>query len=230
MPEFDVLSSRDVADIGLQRTNHLLRLPRPLGSLSYRAWTNGIETPLLIESRLRRRQILKGAWSDAEQEWTPISRFVPDRGRICDIGCGHAFIDLVAANNVRDLEITLIDIERTDERYHEFNSKGAGYSNLAQAKKFLCANGVAPDGVSLCNPERDPLPEGPFDLILSLYSAGFHYPIDEYTDFALRTLRSGGAFIFDLRNDAPQKKALSSFSHTVDLWTYPKSTRVAAFI
>jgi hypothetical protein len=68
MPSFDMLSIRDVADIALQRTTHLLRLPRPIGSLSYIAWAKGFEAPLLLESRLRRRHILQGAWSDALRE------------------------------------------------------------------------------------------------------------------------------------------------------------------
>lgn len=228
MPTFTMLSVRDVADIGLQRTQHLYRLPWPFECLSYRAWARGFEAPLLLESRLRRRFILSGAWADAEREWEAIQSLLPHDGSLCDIGCGHAFIDLAASKGAGDLRITLIDIERTQEKHHEFSHRGAGYSNLAQAKAFLVANGIAPARIAICNPQRQPLPDGPFDLILSLYSAGFHYPIAEYADFALTTLKPGGSLVFDMREGVDQSEALVGFSQVRHLDVSRKGIRMVA--
>jgi hypothetical protein len=82
--------------------------------------------------------------------------------------------------------------------------------------------------VALCNPRHDPLPAGPFDLVVSLLSAGFHYPISEYSEFALRTLKPGGALVFDCRKNVDQQDFLSGFSEVNTISDDTKSVRIVA--
>jgi hypothetical protein len=229
MVDFSTLSTRDVSDIALQRTETLLRAPR-LGPISYMLWTTGMNWPLRTESILRRRSILRGAWGAALSEWPDIAPFLPRGGgaEICDIGCGHAFIDLVAAQHHSQANITLIDIEQTNARHHGFAANGAGYASLNSARRFLTTNGVSAERIQTCNPKMNDLPTGPFDLMISLLSAGFHYPVSEYVDFALRTLKSGGAFIFDMRRGSGQQAAVGSFSDIRILRASQKGERLAA--
>jgi len=228
-PVFDGFSVHDVSDIALQRTDTLTRVPK-YGAISFQAWKRGISAPLLAESFFRRKKILSAAWRDAQAEWSMIHDLLPAAGTsICDIGCGHAMIDLAAFRERSDLQISLIDIERTEARHHGFNSTGAGYGSLDSAKAFLVRNGVQPSRIDLCNPTRDPLPEGPFDMIISIISAGFHYPISEYVPFALRTLKSGAPLVFDMRVNTDQMSSLAEFSSVRVLHRTKTCERVAAF-
>lgn len=227
MIDFSTLTARDVADIALQRTDTLVRAPR--GSpISYRFWTRGFLWPLRAEAALRRKSILAHALAATEREWREIESYLPAGGALCDIGCGGAFIDVVAWKHRATRSLSLIDIETTKERYHNYHATGAGYSNLGSARRFLIANGVPDESIAVCNPRRNPLPGGPFDLIISLLSAGHHYPVAEYVPFVLQTLAPGGAFIFDMRRDTAQEKDLSGFRDVKLIHATPKSNRVAA--
>jgi len=227
MTDFSTLTARDVADIALQRTDALIRARRG-GPISYRFWTRGFLWPLRAEAALRRKSILTHAIGAAEQEWREIEPYLPAGGSLCDIGCGHAFIDLVAWKHRRLRTVSLIDIETTRERYHDYHATGSGYANLDRAKRFLMANGVPAESITVCNPRRNPLPRGPFDLVISLLSAGHHYPVAEYVPFVLQTLAPGGAFIFDMRRNTVQEKGLSGFRDVKLIHATPKSERVAA--
>lgn len=228
---FDSLSTRDVADIALQRTRSLFRI-HGIGSLSYRAWNRGNEGPLLLESKLRRSSILRTAWEDAQSEWRTLRPFLNPlpNSEVCDIGCGHALISLAAALDRPDLRITLVDIERTETKHHDFNSAGAGYASLESATNLLTSNGVPSDQIATFNPEKQQLPQGErFNLVISIISAGFHYPVDDYAQYALCTLKPGGAFIFDMRSTMDQRSALSGFSEIRQIEGGPKSTRLVCF-
>jgi hypothetical protein len=95
--------------------------------------------------------------------------------------------------------LLLIDIEQSKEHQHGFAQHGSGYADLASCRRFLTSNGVPDADIATCNPRNQPLPPGEFDLLISLLSMGFHYPCDEYTNFILTGLRSGGSLILDKR-------------------------------
>jgi len=52
--------------------------------------------------------------------------------------------------------------------------------------------------------------------------------VSEYVDFALRTLKPGGTFIFDMRRSSGQEAAVRSFSDIHILRASQKGERVAA--
>jgi SAM-dependent methyltransferase len=226
MPDFECLSAMDVSNIALQRTETLRKWPY-VGVVSYKAWKRGFNLPLIVESSVRRKSILGGAWSLAVQEFQKIEKFIPEDGaHICDIGCGHGFIDLVAAKKF-NCKVTLIDIEDTDERHHSYSENGAGYANLEKAKRFLTSNGIPSNHVQICNPKFQDLPAGPFDLIISLLSAGFHYPVEQYLEFVRETLKPNGVFVFDLRVGTDQPDLLEGFSEVTELSRRARSARLA---
>jgi hypothetical protein len=66
-------------------------------------------------------------------------------------------------------------------------------------------------------------------MIISIISAGFHYPIDEYVPFALKALKPGAPLIFDMRADTDQMAQLDEFSETRVLLKAEKFDRIAAF-
>ena len=106
-------------------------------------------------------------------------------------------------------KFTLVDIETSADQYHFWSEAGSGYAELDAARDLLIANGADGARITTVNPRKTAWDqaEARFDLVTSLYSCGFHYPIDEYFEVFTNTLKTGGAVCLDLR-----RKYLSSAS------------------
>ena len=184
-----------IALIGFQRTTQISRKSRL-------AWEAGDRSILNAEAEARRDEIFNGALSEVYEEFVPMCAGLAEAGRtprhVIDIGCGQALNDVLMVK-AYDSRITLIDIEETSDQYHRWKESGAGYASLAAAKAFLEDNGAR--DVQALNPrlDTDSLADVSGDLVTSLISCGFHYPIGEYLDLMLQTVKSGGAVILDVR-------------------------------
>jgi hypothetical protein len=169
--------------------------------------------------------------ADAMREFESIADYLGRReiGQAVDIGCGHAFIDLPLWRRY-SCRIHLVDIEKTAARYHDWNASGAGYASLASAKQLLVTNGVPPDVIETTNPEMVPLNLAPqsCDLMMSLLSAGFHYPVDGYATIAREALKPGGVFIFDARKTQRQEEVVADFSRVDIIAEGARHHRLAA--
>ena len=119
--------------------------------------------------------------------------------RVVSIGPGNGILELLLMKRVRVNALLLIDIEESDIHQHGFASHGSGYASLRATKDFLVANGIEADSIFVCNLRIAALSTFPSDLIMSILSMGFHYPCDDYTDFILQSLQSGGQTVFDKR-------------------------------
>lgn len=233
--EIDIseLTSADVANLALQRTVTLFHtgIPR-LGAPSYLFWARfGNDWPLRLEARLRPRKIVAGALATivADVEQISASLGTGPVARLCDIGCGYAFHDLLLSRVLDLTHIHLIDIEHTPERHHDFDRCGAGYSNLERARGLVMRN-AAPGRqplVSCLNPQRQAIDfSHDFDLVISLLSCGFHYPVDTYLKFFERCLAPGGRIVLDLRRSENHESLFDAFRIEREIDSEVKSTRV----
>jgi len=146
---------------------------------------NGNPAPLRAEAETQRSEIFEGALLEIYQEYLPLrdqlkALKIPPK-RVIDIGCGQAINDLFLHRDFKP-HFTMVDIEHTPDQYHQWSNQGSGYASLDNAKALLHANGVAKTKVVVINPRKTPeaLERLTGDLITSLYSCGFHYPVDEY--------------------------------------------------
>ncbi len=224
-----VLPDAAIALLGFQRTKQISKQARE-------AWMDGDRAPLMAEAAERRSQIFNGALLEICKEHIPLRRFLTEQkirpGSVVDIGCGQALPTLFL---LRDLsaDLTLVDIEHTDEQYHSWAGSGSGYSSLSDARDLLVHNGADPDRVHLVNPMKDPGAVAGLrgDLVTSFYSCGFHYPVDDYADLMERTIGAGGTVCLDLRKrylrrrPAPLDRVLSA-GRMVTLYEDPRSFRV----
>lgn len=126
------------------------------------------------------------------------SRAVETNLNVLDIGCGIAgpecfFID----TNIYLLDKTTID----EDLHYGYQKSGSFYNSLEIAKQNLIANGIKEDRIFLQEAKDNKiLFEGvQFDLIFSLISCGFHYPVETYLDQIYERLKDNGALIIDLR-------------------------------
>lgn len=223
------LSDHDVALIGVQRTKNI-------SAPSRKAYMDGDTAPLMQEVATRRDDILNGALLEIGCEYQTVKSYLKAEGikpkSLVDIGCGHALPDLFFQRDFKP-RFTLVDIEHTDDQYHGWADSGSGYASLAAAKALLHANGAAKTKVATLNPIKEPgkLSGLSADMVISFYSCGFHYPVDDYADLMVQTLENGGLVCLDLRKHylrsrpAPLARVLDA-GKVSQLYRYPRSFRV----
>lgn len=129
----------------------------------------------------------------------------PGATRILDIGCGMAGIDVHLAKHYPDAEIHLLDKQGVSDRIVAgFNPTAEAfchYHDFDAALALLEANGVKNPVV--CHDGR--LPACEFDVVISLLSWGFHYPIATYRPWLAR----GGVIVADVRKGTDGEAALA---------------------
>lgn len=135
-------------------------------------------------------------------DYAEIAPHLPERAeRILDIGCGMAGIDVFLIRRYPGAQLFLLDGDGANvTRAGEWNEAGVGkwntalepYNSRAHTEMLLSANGVSVDRWHDIG-TRDVLAA---DLIVSLFSCGFHYP--------LKTYRLSGLCLMDLRR-GPEK-------------------------
>ena len=168
------------------------------------------ETPLYnvvvaVESRLRRRQIKTLYAADMQSEYQTFRQWLPERcAAVLDVGCGVAGIDALIQRHYasRDLRFYLLDKSQVEQNvFYLFKSQGAFYNSLDVARKLLVDNGIAPECVRLveANERNEINIDSPVDLVLSLISWGFHYPVATYLDRVRALLSDDGVLILDVR-------------------------------
>ena len=210
------ISTRGMMLMCYQRT-------KQISAASRKAWEAGQTDLLEAEVINRRDEIFKGTLQEVFVDYLPLRAELAKMGRkpskVVDIGCGQALNDVFLVKDF-GCAVTLVDIEETPQQYHNWNSSGSGYASLSEAEAFLRANGAK--DVTTINPRKAPekmkAVEG--DLITSLISCGFHYPIGEYVDLFVDTVTAGGLVMLDIRRryfrnpDADLTRLLNAGQHT----------------
>jgi SAM-dependent methyltransferase len=167
---------------------------------------------LLLSNRTKRLFSL-----DMEKEIDTIKQYLPSEPKkILDIGCGVAGIDIMlnkyySEKGVRP-EFYLLDKSQVNSRvYYGFERQAAYYNSLDIAKELLVSNGVKRDLVHLQEVSESKIfPDSKFDLVVSLISWGFHYPVSTYLDQVYDLLNNGGRLIIDVRKESGGEKLLES--------------------
>ena len=209
--DLSVLDRADLINIALQRSSVLHDQPRP-GQI-IRDWTAGDTAPLNAAIDSLGTDIALRAATEIWQEYQSLRSHLPQTTATADIGCGYGFFDLFLARDT-GCSLHLIDLETNENRHFGFSDKPAAYSNLDTARRLLVANGVASDQITTINPAHDPVEAtGPVDLVVSLLSCGFHYPVNDYLPYLRTCLKPGGQAILDLRatTEARQTALLEEF-------------------
>ena len=143
--------------------------------------------------------------NDMRLEYLSIVKFLPKScSTILDIGCGLAGIDIFLHRHYQDNSpvFYLLDKTYTEKNvYYGFKSKGAFYNSLKIAQKMLINNGLSLQNIQTleANENNEINIDGKIDLIISLISWGFHYPVSIYLNRVYNILNNGGSIILDMR-------------------------------
>ena len=216
-------------------------------TLLYRHLLNRLPFPvplytlvLPIEARLRKRSIKALYARDMAREYASIEPFLPSRcSAVLDIGCGVAGIDALLHRHYaqgrpaqQGPEIYLLDKTQVETSvYYMFKRRGAFYNSLPVARGLLVENGVPSSRAHLleATSTNEIAVPGQVELVISLISWGFHYPVDTYADRVRDLLADDGVVILDVRKGTDGVDALRRrFARVDTVFEREKWWRVAA--
>ena len=214
----------------MQRTGlhrHLRRL---------RGWGLTASQAARVEGFLCARRVRSEYVNVIRQEFESVKPYLPQSAsRTLDIGCGAALIDVFVARHLieggSDVHVHLLDRTALSERvFYGFKSQAAFYNSLSLSHKILRANGVRDDRIHLHDPDDlQELGEHRFDLVLSLISWGFHYPVSTYLEFVRDRLAPSGRLILDVRKETDGIEELrATFPFTKTILEGQKHERIVA--
>ncbi|MEZ4736415.1 MAG: hypothetical protein R3E79_55725 [Caldilineaceae bacterium] len=169
-----------------------------------------------LESYFRQNQIASLYVNDMQNEYEIIRPYLPSKcTSTLDIGCGIAGIDIFLHRHYQPQIVHhyLLDKTWTDSRIHyDYKQEGAFYNSLDIAKELLISNKVPINKITLleANDKGDILIDHKIDLVISLISWGFHYPVSIYIDAVDKILEKGGVIILDVRKGTEGQKLLQS--------------------
>lgn len=130
--------------------------------------------------------------TDVLADFAQLEPHLPERVEsILDIGCGLAGIDVLLKRRYPDAKLYLLDGDG-DETRSGWNPDGdlGAFNSRAATEELLKVNGIVPDGWYNIGSSK----HLKADLVISLASWGYHYPLSTY--------RVSGLCIADLRKSA----------------------------
>jgi len=187
-----------------------------------------------INSVLYKKKIYEEYTRIMRTEYDRIKDALPSKSEsILDIGCGLALIDVFLYEHYGGLaDIFLLDktfIAHTV--YYGYKPTGCYYNSLSFSREMLVNNGVSSDKIHCqeATPDNKINFLAKHDLIISLASWGFHYPVSTYLERAHKILNEGGVLIIDVRRDTDGIMAIrQKFGNCTTIYTRPKYSRVKA--
>jgi SAM-dependent methyltransferase len=185
-----------------------------------------------LEALLRYPRIIRNYSEYMREEWKQLSPYLPAQAvRTLDIGCGIGGINefLYETYGVQLEEIFLVDKNKIESRIHYgFRSTSSAYNSLSLAKSYLVNRGVSKEVIHTVDVDKEILPKDiTFDVILSLQSWGFHYPVQTYLDYAKQHLARRGVLIIDCRKGTDAMETLERHFAVSVIDDKPKCIRVS---
>ena len=142
---------------------------------------------------------------------------------IMDIGCGLGIINIYL-NQIYNNQpnFFLLDKNRIDKEIkYGFSSEYESYNDLNQTKNLLLNNNI--NSLHTIDVEKDIKIENKIDLVISLKSMGYHYPIDQYLKLFSTCCDDNTYFIFDVSEGYYNASLLKKYFDVVDIIYEEKS-------
>ena len=158
------------------------------------------------------------------REIESIKDYLPKNAEnIMDIGCGLGIINIYL-NQIYNNQpnFFLLDKNRIDrEIKYGFSSEYESYNDLNQTKNLLLNNNI--NSLHTIDVEKDIKIENKIDLVISLKSMGYHYPIDQYLKLFRTCCNDNTYFIFDVSEGYYNASLLKKYFDVVDIIYEEKS-------
>ena len=136
-----------------------------------------------------------------QKEIESIKNYLPEKAdNIIDIGCGLGIINIFL-NKIYNNQpnFFLLDKNRIDKVIkYGFSSDYESYNDLKETRNLLINNDIRPSSINTLDVEKDFKIDAKIDLVISLKSMGYHYPIDQYLRLFQTCCDENTSFIFDV--------------------------------
>ena len=143
-----------------------------------------------------------------------IKNFIPKSVKnIMDIGCGLGIIDVLLNDFYSNKpSFYMLDKNRIDRKIkYGFSSNYESYNDLNETKQILLDNNIDKNHIFLFDVDKEILIENKMDLVISLKSMGYHYPLEIYIDLLRKCCNQDTVFIFDLSGGYYSEKLLDKY-------------------
>lgn len=184
--------------------------------------------PLLKEQRTCYTDHAKQYGEELQRTVDGFFHLLPENtSNILDIGCGMSGIDVFLSGVYNHTpSITLLDKNGVSKKinagFNQTAEQFANYHDFSLAKDLLIQNGVPEENIKTCDIQTDVFPETSFDIVISLLSWGFHYPISTYSP----NINPGGVIICDVRKDTDGLVKLADYGKITVVYESKKYVRV----
>lgn len=142
---------------------------------------------------------------------------------VLDIGCGLGSINVLLNRYLPAVEtFHLLDRSLVEDGklFGGWGHEGVFYNSLDVAKEFLTTNGVSVEKLHIIEANEKKtidVPDDNVDLLISLLSWGFHYPLEYYLDEVERVISDECIWILDIRNHSNQENTLEKRGYDLEI-------------
>ncbi len=119
---------------------------------------------------------------------------------VLDIGCGLGVINIFLNQKYKNnLSFFLLDKDKIDSSIkYGFSKDYESYNDLTETKNLLCNNGLNDDQVYIENVDNKINIKLKIDLIISLKSMCYHYPLENHLELLKNVCTKDTEFILDV--------------------------------
>ena len=161
-----------------------------------------------------------------QKEIESIKNYLPKKAdNIIDIGCGLGIINIFL-NKIYNNQpnFFLLDKNRIDKVIkYGFSSDYESYNDLKETRNLLINNDIRPSSINTLDVEKDFKIDAKIDLVISLKSMGYHYPIDQYLRLFQTCCDENTSFIFDVSDGYYNESLFKKHFKSVDIIYEEKS-------
>ena len=163
------------------------------------------------------------------KEFETFKHFLPNSvNNIMDIGCGLGIINVYLNNFFGKKPIFfLLDKNRIDKKIkYGFSSNYESYNDLNETKNILLENDIDSSSLYLFDVEKKFQINKKMDLVISLKSMGYHYPINTYIELFRNCCTKDTVFIYDIGDNQYDENYLETIFDNVKIIYEEKTNNV----
>ena len=161
-----------------------------------------------------------------QKEIKLIKNYLPKKAEnIMDIGCGLGIINIFL-NKIYNNQTNfyLLDKNKIDKVIkYGFSSDYESYNDLKETRNLLINNDIKPSSINTLDVEKDFKIDAKIDIVISLKSMGYHYPIDQYLRLFQTCCDENTSFIFDVSEGYYNESLFKKHFESVDVIYEEKS-------
>ena len=155
--------------------------------------------------------------------------FLPDSAEnVMDIGCGLGIINIYLNKFFnKKSNFFLLDKSRIDKKInYGFSSNYESYNDLNETKNILLENEVDSGSIYLFDVEKKFQINKKMNLVISLKSMGYHYPINTYIELFRNCCTKDTVFIYDIGDNQYDENYLKTIFDNVKIIYEEKTNNV----